>query len=306
MKERLINKNNPLELFGTTGKTIGKGSVGEVFFGKELSTGKQVAIKKLQLERKGKSRLRLILNEISMMSQSRHQNIVGYIETYKVGDELWVVMEYMAGGSLYDIIRLYPKGVRLSEAEMSFIAHETLQALCFIHSLKRIHRDIKVDNILLTNEGDIKLADFGSAVQLTFDRSKRTTLAGTPYYMAPEIIRGEEYDVKVDTWSLGIMSYEMAIGEPPYYSLPPEDALDKISVDGVPGVPEDSFSSNMIDFVNKNCLSFSSINRPNSKDLLNHQWFNIKCSNQDLSRKIKSLTVDTEEKDFRGDGCTIL
>jgi len=197
------------------------------FFAKELSSGNQVAVKKLQLERKGKSRLKLILNEISIMAQSKHPNIVGYIATYKVNDELWVVMEFMTGGSLYDIIRLYPKGVRLSEAEMSYIAHETLEALSFIHSLKRIHRDIKVDNILLSNEGDVKLADFGSAVQLTFDRLKRTTLAGTPYYMAPEVIRGEEYGEKVDTWSLGIMIFEMSIGEPPFYSLPPEEALEK-------------------------------------------------------------------------------
>jgi len=125
--------------------------------------------------------------------------------------------------------------------------------------------------------------------------------------MAPEVIRGEEYDELIDIWSLGIMSYEMALGEPPYYSLPPEDALDKISMDGVSGIPEDSFTADMVDFVNICCLAFVSSKRTNAKTLLNHQWFNIRCNRQDLARKLKFITTEHEEEEFGKEGaCTIL
>jgi len=305
LKELYIKKGDPHEIYDTTGKTIGKGSVGEVFFAKNIKTGQRVAIKKLQTERKGKSRFKLILNEIAMMSQSKHHNIVGYIETYHVNEELWVIMEYMEGGSLYDIIKLFSQGVKLNDSEMSYVTNEVCQALQFIHSLKRIHRDIKVDNILLSVDGEIKLADFGSAVQLTFDRNKRTTLAGTPYYMSPEIIRGEEYDEKIDVWSLGIMVYEMTYGEPPYYALNPAEALQQIEQNGVQGITEGDFSPRAVDFVNNKCLQYDPDERETTTQLLEHEWLINRCDKSTFAQRIKTIKLDLDSPDLGG-GCTIL
>jgi len=304
LKDTYLSHGDPYDIFEII-NIIGKGSVGEVFFARNKETGTMVAIKKLELQRKGKSRLKLILNEISIMALSKSENIVNYLDTFQVNEELWVVMEYMEGGSLYDLVKLFHKGVKLTEGEMCYITFEVLKGLHFIHGLKRIHRDIKVDNILLSVTGDVKLADFGSAVQLTFDRNKRTTLAGTPYYMSPEIIRGDEYDEKIDIWSLGIMIYEMCLGEPPYYALSPSDALQQIAKSGVAGLPESDFSPRMCNFVNKNCLIYSPKERKSTDILLTNDWFQTRCDKESFSLKLKQYKKDLLV-DSTGSACIIL
>eukprot|EP01129_Flabellula_baltica_P015580 TRINITY_DN7994_c0_g1_i1.p1 TRINITY_DN7994_c0_g1~~TRINITY_DN7994_c0_g1_i1.p1 ORF type:complete len:620 (+),score=154.26 TRINITY_DN7994_c0_g1_i1:42-1901(+) len=301
LTEKYINPADPDEKYLTTGKTIGKGSVGEVFFAEDKITKELVAIKKLQIDRKGKSRLKLILNEISIMAISKHRNIVNYLDTYRVERELWVVMEYMAGGSLYDITKLWPK-VRLPEKDIANITHEVISGLHYIHELKRIHRDIKVDNILLNIEGEVKLADFGSAVQLTWDRLHRTTLAGTPYYMAPEIILGEEYGEKIDIWSVGIMIVEMVQGEPPYYSLAPNDAIREIAEHGVTGIRDRTVSEEMRSFTNDECLKSNQHERPSTEVLLQHPWLEKRSTQEEFKSTLSTLI---DSKNFNK-GCTIL
>jgi serine/threonine protein kinase len=283
-------------------KKIGAGSAGEVVFG-ETAQGQKVAIKKLQLIRKGKSRLEFILREIEIIATSQHSNIVQYIESFHMGEELWVVMEFMSGGSLYDLLKLFPSGFRFSESETSYVIRDTLEAISYLHSMKRIHRDIKVDNILFSKDGTIKLADFGTAVQLTISHLKRTTLAGTPYYMAPELIQRLPYSEKVDIWSIGITVVEMVDGEPPYYEMDPHDALAAIlQSEGSPNVGVRGQSPHMMDFVNKRCLNYDPLARSSAQQLLSHPFLSLACTKQEFSKKVCSVGGETPSSD----GCTIL
>ncbi|NXH59302.1 PAK3 kinase, partial [Rhabdornis inornatus] len=130
--------------------------------------------------------------------------------SYLLHKELWLVMEYMDGGSLYDAIR----ETHMAEAEIAVVSRECLQGLDFLHSKQVIHRDIKSHNILLGLCGSVKLADFGLTAQLTTGQRKRISPVGTTYWMAPEIFTSKPYGPKVDIWSFGIMGIEMAEGAP--------------------------------------------------------------------------------------------
>ena len=193
-------------------------------------SGRVTAIKVIKLE---EAKLDNIENEIAMLKLSKHENVVEHWGTYLKDDQLWVAMEYMDGGALTDMISI----CQINESQIACICREMLKALVVIHDANRIHRDIKSDNVLINLRGDIKLgkcphpsqcgcsygspADFGYCAQLTEDMDKRTSVVGTPYWMAPELIKGLEYDVGVDVWSLGIAAIEMAEGDPPYLDFPP-------------------------------------------------------------------------------------
>uniref|UniRef100_A0A6B2L4V6 non-specific serine/threonine protein kinase n=1 Tax=Arcella intermedia TaxID=1963864 RepID=A0A6B2L4V6_9EUKA len=244
----LINKvQNPRELYIDLEK-CGEGAAGEVFLATEKATSRKVAIKKMEI---GKENVKLITTEIYIMKSSTHPSIIQYFDSFLVDSCLWVVMEFMDGGCLTDLLEEYPK-IKLTEAQIAYICLQTLTGLDYIHSYNRIHRDIKSDNILLHTDGSVKIADFGYAAQLTEEKNKRVTIVGTPYWMAPELIRGYEYSFKVDVWSLGIMLMEMAEGEPPYMEFPPLRALFLITTKGTPGLKEPHLWSNEF----KNFLSF--------------------------------------------------
>jgi hypothetical protein len=301
LKERLISPEDPNEIYDCTERSIGKGGMGEVFFATRKSSGsnRKIAIKKLHTFFKGKDRLPTILNEINVMAHSKHPNIINYIGAYQVDQELWVCMEYMDKGSLYDLVRL---NIKLDEKHMAYIIKQIVYALTFIHDLKRVHRDIKVDNVLMSSRGEIKLADFGAAVQLTFQRLKRTTMTGTPYYMSPEVIGGKQYDELVDVWSLGILCIELAERAPPYYDLPPDQALDKIVKDGVKGLQGRRYSSDFIDFVNNKCLQFEPSKRWTAAQLQTHPFLKKAVTQQEFASHLQSLDSMSQVDS----GCTIL
>jgi len=187
--------------------------------------------------------------------------------------------------------------------------HEVLEAICFLHARNRIHRDIKVDNVLLSKDGSVKLADFGTAVQLTFQKLRRNTLAGTPYYMAPELIQRLPYKEKVDIWSIGITVYELMTGTPPYYDLEPQDALDNIVKNGVKGLSGKNYTENIIHFTNVCCLAHNPDNRSTAAALLKHNWLNNRCSKETWRVTLTSLYYlngkHFEEEGFSS-GCTLL
>eukprot|EP01133_Synstelium_polycarpum_P013342 gene13342-15693_t len=269
----LVSKEDPTKIYKNMTK-IGEGAAGEVFVATSSKNSKRVAIKKIEINNEN---AKLLVTEIAIMKTSQHENIVNYIDSYIVNDrELWVAMEFMGGGCLTDILEAFDN-IKMTEPQIAYVVRETLRSLQYIHSLHRIHRDIKSDNILLGSEGTVKIADFGYAAQLTQKQQKRNTVVGTPYWMAPELIRGHDYGIKVDIWSLGIMMMEMAEGEPPYMDFPPLRALFLITTKGIPPLKEQTkWTKDFHDFFAK-CLDINNQTRPDASALLKHPFIEKAC-----------------------------
>jgi len=277
-----INTADPFELYEDITK-IGEGAAGEVFVATEKATGDKIAIKKMPLSAQN---MKMLVTEIYIMKESKHSAIVAYYDSFVAEDQIWVIMEMMSGGCLTDILDQYESDVKLTEGQIAFVCQQVLAGLSYIHSCHRIHRDIKSDNILIAGDGAVKIADFGYAAQLTKGRAKRNTIVGTPYWMAPELIRGAEYDCKVDIWSLGIMLMEMAEGEPPYMDYPPLRALFLISTKGIPGLQTASeWSPEMNDFL-KQCLTQEPEDRPGANQLLEHPFLKKACDPLEMSKQV--------------------
>ncbi|XP_073914499.1 serine/threonine-protein kinase PAK 4 isoform X1 [Castor canadensis] len=201
---------------------IGEGSTGIVCIATVRSSGKLVAVKKMDLRKQ--QRRELLFNEVVIMRDYRHENVVEMYNSYLVGDELWVVMEFLEGGALTDIVT----HTRMNEEQIAAVCLAVLQALSVLHAQGVIHRDIKSDSILLTHDGRVKLSDFGFCAQVSKEVPRRKSLVGTPYWMAPELISRLPYGPEVDIWSLGVMVIEMVDGEPPYFNEPPLKAMKMI------------------------------------------------------------------------------
>ena len=257
---------------------IGSGAAGEIYVATQIATGRQYALKKLKVNQQN---VELLTTEIFIMKSSVHPNVVAYLESYLERTDLYVVMEYMDGGCLTEILEQF-EHLRLSEPQIAYVARNVLQGLRYIHSMQRVHRDIKSDNILLNLRGEVKLADFGYAVQLTEQKQKRSTIVGTPYWMAPEVIRGQNYDTKVDIWSLGIMLMEMAEGVPPYMDYPPLRALFLITTKGVPPLkcPQE-FTPSFRDMLHRT-LDRCPETRPDADALLAHPFLQCACAPSEL------------------------
>ncbi|KAF9519013.1 hypothetical protein BS47DRAFT_1370870 [Hydnum rufescens UP504] len=251
---------DPTRLYRSLVK-IGQGASGGVYTAYQVGTNVSVAIKQMDLDKQPKKDL--IINEILVMRASRHPNIVNYIDSFLYRNDLWV-------GVYTDVVTAN----LMTEGQIAAVSRETAQGLEHLHRHGVIHRDIKSDNVLLSLTGDIKLTDFGFCAQISDPaHAKRTTMVGTPYWMAPEVVTRKEYGAKVDIWSLGIMAIEMVEGEPPYLNQNPLKALYLIATNGTPKINNPEALSAIFKDYLAQCLEVDVDKRPDAAQLLQHPFF---------------------------------
>ncbi|XP_063288014.1 nik-related protein kinase [Pelobates fuscus] len=260
-------------------EVVGNGTYGQVYKGRHVKTGQLAAIKVMNVTEEEEEEIKL---EINMLKKySHHRNIATYYGAFVKksfagqDDQLWLVMEYCGAGSVTDLVKK-TKGNCLKEDWIAYICREVLRGLAHLHAHHVIHRDIKGQNVLLSENAEVKLVDFGVSAQLDRTIGRRNTFIGTPYWMAPEVIACDEnpdstYDYRSDLWSLGITAIEMAEGAPPLCDMHPMRALFLIPRNPPPKLKSRKWSKKCLNFVDS-CLVKNYTHRPSTETLLKHSF----------------------------------
>uniref|UniRef100_A0A1A8D8E8 non-specific serine/threonine protein kinase n=1 Tax=Nothobranchius kadleci TaxID=1051664 RepID=A0A1A8D8E8_NOTKA len=274
----LASLRDPAGIFELV-EVVGNGTYGQVYKGRHVKTGQLAAIKVMDVTEDEEEEIKL---EINMLKKySHHRNIATYygafIKKSPPGhdDQLWLVMEFCGAGSITDLVK-NTKGNSLKEDWIAYISREILRGLAHLHAHHVIHRDIKGQNVLLTENAEVKLVDFGVSAQLDRTVGRRNTFIGTPYWMAPEVIACDEnpdatYDYRSDLWSCGITAIEMAEGAPPLCDMHPMRALFLIPRNPAPRLKSKKWSKKFQSFI-ESCLVKSHSQRPSTEQLLKHPF----------------------------------
>jgi len=266
-------------------REIGKGAGGTVYICRDLRVDELCAVKIADIPEKDEE-IENIKSEIAIHALSTHESIVEFKEAIAWGTEIWLVLEYMDGGALTGILG---RNVEWTEPNLAHVCKGILQGLSFMHRHHMLHRDIKSDNVLVDTKGSVKIADFGFAAGLTVEQSKRNSVVGTPYWMAPELIRGLEYDAKVDIWSLGITTIEMTDGVPPLMDEKPMRALLLITIQDPPHMENPSnWSSSLNHFVMR-CLMSRPDMRASADQLLMHPFVTGAGTQEEFALHVKKV-----------------
>ncbi|KAI9103060.1 kinase-like domain-containing protein [Phlyctochytrium arcticum] len=278
---------------------VGEGSFGEIY--KSVSKedpSRFVALKIIDLEQT-RDDLEDLLYEVDFQAKCFSPHLARYFGSWLWHSKLYIAMEYLGGGTAAELIKFG----RLSEDQCAYILREIFKGLDYMHHENKIHRDIKAENILFDNNGALKLADFGVAGQIGPNQTAKSTFVGTPLYMAPEIIRGEEYGPKVDVWSVGILAIELATGAPPRSNLHPMDVLYATITADAPTLKE-NWSPEFRDFVSR-CLTKNPVERPTASDLLRHPFINQERDKNVLRDNLEKYWIKRKES-AGGAGRTIV
>ncbi|XP_070960808.1 TRAF2 and NCK-interacting protein kinase-like isoform X6 [Oncorhynchus clarkii lewisi] len=282
---------------------VGNGTYGQVYKGRHVKTGQLAAIKVMDVTGDEEEEIKA---EINMLKKySHHWNIATYYGAFVkknppgIDDQLWLVMEFCGAGSVTDLIK-NTKGNSLKEEWTAYICREILRGLTHLHQHKVIHRDIKGQNVLLTENAEVKLVDFGVSAQLDRTVGRRNTFIGTPYWMAPEVIACDEnpeatYDFKSDLWSLGITAIEMAEGAPPLCDMHPMRALFLIPRNPAPRLKSKKWSKKFQSFI-ESCLVKSHGQRPSTEQLLKHPFIRELPNERQVRIQLKDHIDRTKKK----------
>uniref|UniRef100_A0A7N6B4Z3 Serine/threonine-protein kinase TAO3 n=1 Tax=Anabas testudineus TaxID=64144 RepID=A0A7N6B4Z3_ANATE len=293
----LFFKDDPEDVFCDLHE-IGHGSFGAVYFARNSYSNEVVAIKKMSYNGKQTTeKWQDIIKEVKFLGQLRHPNTIEYKGCYLKDNTAWLVMEYCLG-SASDLLEVHKKP--LQEVEIAAITHGALLGLAYLHSHNMIHRDVKAGNILLTELGQVKLADFGSASIA----SPANSFVGTPYWMAPEVILAMDegqYEGKVDIWSLGITCIELAERKPPLFNMNAMSALYHIAQNDSPTLQSNEWSDPFRSFVDY-CLLKIPQDRPSSGELLRHEFVRRERSPRiliDLIQRTKDAVRELDNLQYR-------
>ncbi|XP_035287721.1 serine/threonine-protein kinase 10 [Anguilla anguilla] len=287
---------NPNDIWDIIGE-LGDGAFGKVYKAKNKETGVLAAAK--VIETKSEEELEDYMVEIDILASCDHRYIVKLLDAFYYDNKLWIMIEFCPGGAVDAVMLELDRG--LLEPQIRVICWQMLEALVYLHGMKIIHRDLKAGNVLLTLEGDIKLADFGVSAKNTKTLQRRDSFIGTPYWMAPEVVMCETmkdapYDYKADIWSLGITLIELAQIEPPHHELNPMRVLLKIAKSEPPTLElPGKWSREFKDFL-KTCLDKNPESRPNAAQLLEHPFVSSVKTNRPLRELVAEAKAEVMEE----------